>query len=331
MHAPSILRSTPAALLLLAAACADPSTPLQPTGFDIPSLSSVISAGPGGVKPGLALWLRADVGIGVADGAPVVRWRDQSGYGRDATWNAANTYGELAPVFRASNASLKSRPSVRFDGQQALDLDLGFVVGRNYTVIAVNGRDRSGFANFWLAGDRARVNENLILGYERTDLLRQSHFANDLDAVVENYTGTEIWSLDTYTFDQGSGRAIYHNGIPSATDNSVAVLTSTSGANLGHFRALPIYWFQGDLAEVIIYDRVLSSAERLRVETQLAQRYGFSLQLESYAPCAGPWTSHEEYVEAHRLVVLDFVDARLLTRTEGQAAQAAAEASSCGS
>jgi hypothetical protein len=331
MNTHALTRTASAALLLLGAACADPSTPFQPTGFDTPSLSSVIASGPGGVRPGLALWLRADAGIGVTDGAQVVQWRDQSGHGRDAIWNAANTYGELAPVFRASNAPLQSRPSVRFDGQQALDLDLGFVVGSNYTVIAVNGRDRAGDANFWLAGDRRGFSESLILGYERPDLLRLSHFGNDLDAVVENYTGTQLWSLDTYTFDQQAGRAIYHNGVPSATDNSLAVLTSASGANLGHFRTLPIYWFQGDLAEVIMFDRVLSSTERLRVETQLAQRYGFALQLEFYAPCAGPWASHEEYVAAQRIVVRDFVDARLLTRAEGKAARAAAEASSCGS
>lgn len=330
MRVPPPSRSAPIALLLLAAACADPSSPLRPTAAGAPSLTSATGAGPGGVGEGLALWLRADAGIGVADGSPIRRWRDQSGNRRDAIWDDGNAYGELPPAFRASNAAVGLRPSARFDGQQALDVDLGFLVGSDYTVIAVNGRDRAGFANFWLAGDRGVSNQSLILGYERTDLLRQSHFANDLDAVVENYAGTEVWSLDTYTFDQRAGRAIYHNGVPSASDGSLAALTSTSGANLGHFRALPQFWFQGDLAEVIIFDRALTARERLRIETQLAERYGFVLRLEDYVPCAGPWTSHDDYVRAHLVAVQDFVDARLLTPAQGKAAQAAAVASSCG-
>lgn len=257
-------------------------------------------------------------------------WRDQSGNGRDARWNAANSFGELAPAFRASNPALALRPSVRFDGQQALELDLGFVVGRDYTVIGINGRDRTGFANFWLAGDRVGINENLVLGYERTDLLRQAHFGNDLDAVVENYTGLEIWSLDTYTFDRVAGRDIYHNGTPVATDNSTAALTSNTGTTLGHFRAIPIYWFRGDVAEVIVFDRALTPTERLRVETTLAGRYGLPMRIDSYVPCAGPWTDHTQYVQAHLRAVDLFIAARLMTPSQGKAAQAAAAASSCG-
>lgn len=324
------LRSVVPSLLVLAGvACSDASTP----GLDrslAPAMATTTAAGPGGVSAGLQVWLRADAGIGVAHGAPVTTWSDQSGRGRDASWNSGNTFGELAPVFRTSNAAIGARPSVRFDGQQALDLDLGFLVGADYTVIAVNGRDRTGFANFWLAGTRAVINENLVLGYERPDLLRQSHYANDLDAVVEGYTGSEIWSLDTYTFDRGAGKDIYHNGAPVATDNSLAALVSTTGSALGHFRAIPIFWFQGDLAEVIVFDRALSAVERLRVEAQLAGKYGFALQIDSYVPCNGPWTDHAHYVREHLRAVDQFILQRLMTVAQAKIAHAAAQASSCG-
>ncbi|MEO6446115.1 MAG: hypothetical protein ABIZ91_20205, partial [Gemmatimonadaceae bacterium] len=159
----------------------------------------------------------------------------------------------------------------------------------------------------------------------------QAHFGNDLDAVVENYVGTEIWSLDTYTFDQQAGRDIYHNGIPVATDASLTALISNVGTTLGHFRAIPNFWFEGDLAEVIVFNRELTRGERVAVESDLAQRYGFMLSIESYVPCAGPWASHAEYVAEHLMAVRHFMDARLLTKSEGRAAQAAAEASACGS
>lgn len=310
-------------------ACSDSATP----GLDrslAPSMATTTASGPGGVSVGLQVWLRADAGIGAPNGGSVTTWRDQSGRGRDATWNAGNTYSEFAPVFRSSNPAIGARPSVRFDGQHALELDLGFAVGADYTVLAVNGRDRVGFANFWLAGDRVGINENLVLGYERPDLLRQSHFGNDLDAVVENYAGTEVWSLDTYTFDRVAGKDIYHNGVPSATDNSTGALISNTGTTLGHFRAIPIYWFQGDLAEVIVFDRALSAAERLRVETQLAGKYGFPVQLDSYVPCNGPWTDHAHYVREHLRAVDQFILHRLLTVAQAKVVHAAAQASSCG-
>lgn len=321
--------AVPSLLAFALVACSDASTP-GPDRSLAPSMAMSAAAGPGGVSAGLQVWLRADAGIGVAHGAPVNVWRDQSGRGRDASWNAGNTFGELAPVFRASNAAIGSRPTVRFDGQHALDLDLGFLVGADYTVIAVNGRDRTGFANFWLAGDQAVINGNLVLGYERPDLLRQSHFGNDLDAVVENYTGSEVWSLDTYTFDRGAGKDLYHNGIPVSTDNSLGALVSNSGSTLGHFRAISIYWFQGDLAEVIVFDRAITAVERLRIEAQLAGKYGFALQLDSYVPCNGPWTDHAQYVREHLRAVDQFILQRLLTVAQAKVAHAAAQASSCG-
>ncbi|MBL8958213.1 MAG: hypothetical protein JNJ98_00050, partial [Gemmatimonadetes bacterium] len=136
--------------------------------------------------------------------------------------------------------------------------------------------------------------------------------------------------LDTYTFDRVAGKDIYHNGVPSATDNSTGALVSNTGTTLGHFRAIPIYWFQGDLAEVIVFDRALTAAERLRVETQLAGKYGLAVQVDSYVPCNGPWADHAHYVREHLRVVDQFILNRLLTVAQAKAAHAAAQASSCG-
>ncbi|MEO6445234.1 MAG: hypothetical protein ABIP66_08770, partial [Gemmatimonadaceae bacterium] len=163
MSRPQLRRTGVVALLSLAAACADATSPNAPSDF-APSLAINAAQGPGGIGAGLAMWLRADAGIGVPNGAAVTAWRDQSGNQRDALFNAANVFGELAPTYRASNASVKMRPSVRFDGQQALEADLRFLAGSNYTIIAVNGRDRAGFANFWLAGASGSINQNLVLG-----------------------------------------------------------------------------------------------------------------------------------------------------------------------
>jgi hypothetical protein len=286
-------------------------------------------SGPGGVSSGLRVWLRASRGIAAADGGPVNTWADQSGNGNHATFNGV-AFLELPPVYDASNPAVRDQPTVRFNGQNALELDLTWLAGSDYTIIVANGRDRLGFANFYIAGDAIAINGNLVLGYERTDLLRQAHFGNDLDAVVENYTGTEIWSLDTYRFAQSEGRDLYHNGALVATDDNAIALLSNTGSTLGHFRALPIYWFQGDLAEVIVYDRALSPNERLLVDADLAGRYGYPIDVDDYVPCNASWGSHGAYVAAHAHAVNALVRTGAMSRSAAGQAKSAAAASTCG-
>lgn len=314
--------------LLLTGACTDATAPsLSKT----PVASSAIQAGsgPGGVGTGLRVWLRASAGITAADNGPVLTWADQSGNGNHATWSA-NVFGELPPRYDASNPGALGQPTVRFNAQNALALDLTWLAGSDYTIIVANGRDRTGFANFYIAGSDVGINSNLVLGYERPDLLRQAHFNNDLDAVVENYAGTEIWSLDTYRFAQVEGRDLYHNGAQVATDDNAIALLSNSGSTLGHFRALPVYWFQGDLAEVIVYDRALSATERFEVEADLAGRYGYPIDVDDYVPCSASWGTHGAYVAAHAHAVNRLVKAGVLSSGAAGLAKSRAAASSCG-
>lgn len=237
---------------------------------------ATFSANADPIEDGLQVWLRASTGISVGDGASVVTWLDESGNGRNAVYNPLNAFGELAPVYDQVNAGLNGQATVRFNNNSALELDLNFLTGSDYTIFAVNGRDRFGLANFYLAGDSLSPNSNLTLGYEQPALLRQAHFANDLDAAVENYIGQEIFSLDAFLFDQVSGRELFHNGQSVATDTNTLPLLSNTGTTLGHFRAFgSAFWFQGDLAEVAIYDRRLTEDELLIAGNDLAERYGF--------------------------------------------------------
>jgi len=320
---------SPILALTIAAGCADPITAPR-LASDMLLSSLLASSGPGGIGSGLRVWLRASAGIGASNGGPVVTWTDQSGNANHATWNGGGGYNELPPVYNASNSALRGQPTVRFNAQNALELDLTWLTGSDYTIIVANGRDRTGLANFYIAGSVVGINSNLVLGYERTDLLRQAHFGNDLDAVVEDYTGTEIWSLDTYRFAQAEGRDLFHNGTQVATDDNAIALLSNSGSTLGHFRAIPIFWFQGDLAELIVYDRAISPNERLSIEAELAGRYGYAIIVDDYVPCNGNWQNHGAYVSAHAHAVNTLVAAGALSQSDGSAAKVAAASSSCG-
>lgn len=296
------------------------------------SLSEASVAAPGGVAEGLRVWLRASSGIAATEGAPVTLWADQSGRANDARWNSLFTFGELAPTFDASNPGAAGQPTVRFEGQNALELDLNWLAQSDYTIFVVNGRDRFGLANFYVAGSGFGPNLNLALGYERPDLLRLAHFQNDLDVVVEPFAGVLLWSLDTFRFARSEGRRIFRDGSLTASDRNLQPLVSNLGSTLGHFRTYgPLFWFRGDLAEVVVYDRALSDQERLRVEAELAGRYGRPLEIEDYVPCSRiAWRNHGQYVSAHARAVELLVKAGVYTEAEGEAQQAATAQSSCG-
>lgn len=312
--------------LMLAACGGDTTAPPQPPRM-LPATSA--AEAPGGVAEGLRLWLRSDAGV-VSSGTNVIQWNDQSGNGIDAVWNAANIFGEAPPTLVGSNSLIGGGPSIRFNGAEALELDLTWLTGSDYTIIIMNGRDRGGLANFYIAGDAILQNGNLVLGYELPNLLRLAHFNNDLNAVVEDYTGSPLWSLDTHQFAAVSGRDIYHNGSHVATDDNAQALISNTGTTLGHFRAFPVFWFQGDLAEILIYNRVLTPDERLRVEAGVAGKYGMPLSLDDYVPCSGPWENHGAYVSHLARAVDVFVAAGVMTGRAGGAAMAEGAGSSCG-
>ena len=292
--------------------------------------TSASHAGPGGVDAGLKVWLQSDGGLSVGSSGEILRWGDGSGQSNDATYNSQNSYGELPPMFVASNPAIAGQPSIRFNNQNALELDLTFLTGSDYTVFVVNARDRFGLANFYIAGDRILDNGNLVLGYEQTALLRQAHFNNDLDGITEGYSGTPVWSIDTFRFSQLSGRDLFHNGHPLASDDNFQPLVANTGTTLGHFRALPQFWFHGDLAEVVVYDRALSSEERLQVELALASRYDRDLSIEDYVPCNGAWSNHGNYVSTLARVASEFRKAGLLRGSEAAQIVSAGAASSCG-
>jgi len=288
-------------------------------------------AGPGDVEEGLKVWLRAGSGISAADGGPVLTWSDASGQANDAVWNAANVFGETPPTFDASNPGAGDKASVRFEGTNALELDLTFLAGADYTIFVVNARDQYGLANFYIAGDTAAQDQNLVLGYETPEVLRQAHFNRDLDAFVAPYTGTPLWALDTFRFSTSEGKNLFQDGVQLAYDTDTTPLFANTGTTLGHFRAFgSLFWFVGDLAEVVVYDRALNDEERFRVEAELAGRYGRPLSVFDYVPCVNDWKNHGKYVSTVARATEVLVEEGVLTPEEGEAAVAMAAQSNCG-
>ena len=223
---------------------------------------------PGGVTSDLQVWYRADSVTTV--GGEVTVWQDQSGNGRDAT----NATAADLPELISSNAEISNQPSLRFDTDY-LGFDGSWVAGQNYTLFVVSGRLSSPNDNYYLGGTSGVDNNNLIVGYRTNTLVTLAHWGNDLDASIAGKVAGREWNLDVGALDQGAGRSIWRNGPLKVSDGNTTPLNGWAGASVGRF-APASAWFDGDIAEVVMYDRALSCTERITVEEALATRYGLT-------------------------------------------------------
>ena len=112
-----------------------------------------------------------------------------------------------------------------------------------------------------------------------------SHRGNDLDVGILAYAGPgapQEFALTVFTLDQGIGRSIHRSPAPMgrdpefgqaiALDCTATPLTDFPGAALGASRQDSFY--EGNLAEILIYDRALSCAERNAISSDLAENFG---------------------------------------------------------
>lgn len=246
---------------------------------------------------GLQLWLQGDTGITTnADG--VTRWADQSGNGRDATVLA----GDSEPDYVSSVSALGGRPALRFDGTDERFIIETTGVERilgsgtlEFTVFTVGLADienntsmvgiRDGSAPLIQLDQQGGSEPNL--GKSRFILRNGS--ATQANALGQDHTGSYgIYSGDiernptsgdstvSVYFDgptpEGSATADF-GGAPDFGDGVQMIGGLTSGST---------DWFwDGDIAEVLIYDRALSLGEKNQVGFYLEQKY--SLQT-AYLP-----------------------------------------------
>ena len=242
---------------------------------------------------GLALWLEPTASTlaqnsdgstpAVADGDPVAYWGDKSGAGRHVTQTTSNNRPTLK--FNIRNG----RPVLRFDGtndglkgtegSSSVDIPYSlFVVYQSSDAAAVI----TGF--------------NRVSGSNTVEGLRKSA-ANTLQGIQQNGSDTVTvtgaasdasWHIaellmfgtaSSLTFDlRVSGGAAVQMTTPRTRDASA--LDRVLGVGFGYNLPLPTFaaeFFAGDIAEILCYEKALSTAERQTVERALGKKYGITV------------------------------------------------------
>lgn len=211
---------------------------------------------PGGVSSGLVLWLDADdsgtlftdagCSTPVSDGNQIQCWKDKS-----TSANDASTSGAARP--RWEDNEFNSKPVIRFDGTD--DVVDFTSIDDIRTVFIVNKSNTSSFQQ--------------ILGHTSTRHFFTSNavLIGPTTSSVDLRTGnwrvdqTEVESPTTFT-QTGSYSMISVVSSANVSADHIASDNKTSGR-----------FFNGDVAEVIIYDRALTSNEIDAVEGYLNDKW----------------------------------------------------------
>ena len=246
---------------------------------------------------GLQLWLKADAGV-MSEGATITRWMDQSGNGNDAIQSVPARQPLL------STSELNGKPVLYFDGEddrlgftgsKPMDQISFFMVFKNRSGVQLSDPTLPGFVlNFGPSGTFI-AEEHLAFkmrGFTDDDHTINIGTGDPAGLVKATATGIAVYDewrnisvvRDRTLFNttlRWNGEDALITTIGSDGPVSVPLGDPTgSGGGIGstdNFPGLGTVVAKCDIAELIVYDTVLSENERTSIELYLAEKYNLTV------------------------------------------------------
>lgn len=219
--------------------------------------------GSAGITSGLALWLKADAGV-VTNISGVTNWFDQSGFGRDIN-NFSGT------SFLNTNR-LNGKPVVTFNGSSYIYTTYNFDSLQQYTVFSVARYTGPDAYNRVISSIGGR---NWIFGFHSN--------------------GDERWHADSWIYNAGTANTNWHIHAGTINNDSdpkanfwkegCQLAFNANGSSDNYFKPgrVELGGWNGaselskcEVAELLIYDHVMTAAELNQVGAYLSQKYGLA-------------------------------------------------------
>jgi hypothetical protein len=224
------------------------------------------------VASGLRSWYRASLGVVKDGGNKVSEWTDLSG-------NGAHVFqsGSLEPLWVASASN--SQPAMQFDGttflkSAAVDEQAG---SNDVTIIAVAVPASTQPAYASLVDLSSDTAHGFVMGqlggatnqYQLwfMDAAQSGWYSSP--AATANAGQSEVISV----VKNGATAASFLNGVAQGTSTVPASMLDPVAALAVGNRASGNYGYNGEIAEVLVYNRALSDTERQQVEAALEAEY----------------------------------------------------------
>ena len=219
------------------------------------------------VKGGLLLWLDAsdDSTFSYSSGTSVSQWRDKSGL---------NNHSSQATVGSQPSRSTfqNSRKTITFDGtNDFLDGTSALTLANGYTAFTIVKSSATGERDIITSTPAAQSTD--IYLYQQAS---SGKFGNWSNVYTSNPISLNVWYLFSTNVSSVGSETLYLNGSSQASNSRS--LTNTRGYRVGAYytgSSSGEYW-SGEIAEILIFNRSLSSTEMKQVHTYLGQKWGIS-------------------------------------------------------
>ncbi len=244
---------------------------------------SLAQTGPGGIgtSGSNVLWLDANVGVTHLLGA-VNQWSDRSGNG-----NHAYLPGSIplaTPTFQTG--AVNGYPALTFDGvdDQLWVPDASSIDLTAWHIFSVHTATVQKDYNAWLVkGDDSQENYEM-LSYSNGNIHTPTYYTDATRTFPSTAAGqvvTGTFDVFEYSYSTANGRAIYKNSGSSHTDTeSKTPRTNNLPLYIGNERNTTGRNINGRMAEVIIFNTRLNSAQRIILSNYLTSKYGRPMAAE---------------------------------------------------
>ena len=222
------------------------------------------------VESGLILDLRADAGVVADASGHVSQWLDQSPGGNIAFQGVPANQPQLTA------GQINGLPSLSFNGSNALTLPYNMMqnaqAGEIIGVVKVLNSSSS-FGSLW--------NFGTAVGSSYSGTLHSDDFGTSDGSAVQVETEAQISQYYIYDTSIGNGTSIYrYNGVPLWTRTGLwpdfQLYPDIGGTGSGNLI--------GNIAEVMVFNRVLTDSERFSLGQYLTAKYGFPSIVAPTAP-----------------------------------------------
>ncbi len=214
----------------------------------------------------LFAWYDAGKGI-TLNGSDVSQWDDQSGNGNDAVQATATRQ----PLFESSNSDFNDKPAVFFDSDtNSMVAPFASGTTQPFTVFVVWDADSTGVSNSGRVFANFTSTTPAFLQLQATTV--QARAGASLSYTIGSVPYSPRISSILYN---STDSEILEDGVPQVSGDAGAVDFGTAGMVIGNSRNFN-RGRDGSIAELLIYDKELSTSEHNEVGNYLATKYGLT-------------------------------------------------------